>query len=109
MNGIKRKSDYYDPLPPKKTKFNSNKFRGGAWREELTLIVKERWDIEIYDNICEIIQKYSVGGWNHCITCEGLIDCTLGIEVIKDGKIVLYCEGCYPWKGYGSKEYSFDI
>ena len=72
---------------------------GGAWKEELRIMVNEYCDVEIDLDIAGVIFYYSLGWWERCIVCNEMTDPSVSKCVWRlnmDKKLVndIYCNDC---------------
>ena len=103
---IKRNSTAEDPSS-KKAKLNRAVAR--SWEQELTLMVKEKCNVDINEDISGLIHCYSDGWWEACCHCGDQVDAGFICRMIgmNSGEIELYCDDCYPWNFVEVGEYVF--
>ena len=104
MNNRKRKLEDDDLVYfNKKSKLSSEDCLGGAWQEELKLVVESKCNVRIDGHISSIIFEYAKGWWETCMKCEELFDPVFGeVSIGIYGKECV-CKTCnnemkYRWK-----------
>ena len=109
MSGIKRKLEDDDEVQIKKTKCATKDVHGGAWEQQLLLIVKEKYNVELIYDIADVIFMLASGRWNTCCACNTETDDACGTTMIgiRDREIGFYCDGCCPWVGISTNEFHF--
>ena len=98
-------------MSTKKRKLNESKKdfgKGGAWKQELMIMVKEECNVKIDWDIAGVIFDYSVGWWEPCNGCNEMIDpsfskCEYRWDRGNGISINHYCKDCDSNSGNGWK------